>query len=245
MTRNTTRRALPASCLAPVLAAVFALAALIPRGADAQGTAGAGAGPTDSRAEVERWFDSQPRAIVPVGNTRGAAVVIVKFNDYQCPACKQTYLGYHPIAEKYRAEAPGKVLFITKHYPLDPECNVNTPGANHLLACEAAAGVLLAGRQPAQGEALEQWVFANQATLNPQSLRDAIRTIGGVTDFEDSYQRTLEQVKVDIALGKLLGVNATPTFFINGVKVSGGLQPAFLDAIIAYELRKQQGGAQP
>jgi protein-disulfide isomerase len=62
-------------------------------------------------------------------------------------------------------------------------------------------------------------------------------------DFEASYARTLEQVKTDIALGKLLGVNATPTFFINGVKVSGAIQPQYLDAIIAHELRKQQ--AQP
>ena len=45
-------------------------------------------------------------------------------------------------------------------------------------------------------------------------------------------------MKADIALGNLLGVSATPTFFINGVKVQGGLQPQFFDAAIAYELKK-------
>jgi protein-disulfide isomerase len=38
----------------------------------------------------------------------------------------------------------------------------------------------------------------------------------------------------------MLGVSATPTFYINGVKVAGGLSPQYLDVIIAHELRKNQ-----
>jgi protein-disulfide isomerase len=193
----------------------------------------------DKRSEVERWFDSQPRTIIPVGDTGGAAVVIVKFNDYQCPPCKQTYVGYKPIIAKYQAQNPGKVLNITKHFPIDPECNPNTPGGTHVLACEAAAGVIMA-KQRSKGEPLEDWIFANQATLTGDGIKQAVRTIGEVPDFEARYGKVMEEVKADIALGKLLGVNATPTFFINGVKVSGGLQPQFLDAIIAHELKKNQ-----
>ena len=48
----------------------------------------------------------------------------------------------------------------------------------------------------------------------------------------------LEQVKADAALGGLLGVRSTPTFFVNGVRVVGGLAPQYLEAVIAYELRK-------
>jgi protein-disulfide isomerase len=191
----------------------------------------------DQRTEVARWFDSQPRTIVPVGETRGAAVVIVKFNDYQCPPCRQTYINYKPILEKYNAQAPGRVLFITKHFPIDPECNVHTPGGSHLLACEAAAGVLLSKEN---GSKLEDWIFANQATLRPDALRQAIRDVGGVSNYETEYSRALEQIKADVALGQLLGVNSTPTFFINGVRVSGGLQPQYLDVIIGHELSKAQ-----
>jgi uncharacterized membrane protein/protein-disulfide isomerase len=190
----------------------------------------------DQRGEVERWFDSQPRTTVPVGETGGASVVIVKFNDYQCPPCRQTYVGYKPILEKYEAQAPGKILLVTKHFPIDPECNANTPGGTHLLACEAAAAVLQA--EPGKVTALEDWIFANQPTLNADALKQAARTVGGVTDFEGKYAQVMTQVKADIALGQLLGVNATPTFFINGVKISGGLQPQYLDAILAHELKK-------
>lgn len=203
------------------------------------GSAAASAGVAQSQAtEVEQWFDSQPRNIIPVGDTGGAQVVIVKFNDYQCPACKQTFLGYRPILEKYQTQAPGKVLMVTKHFPLDPECNVNTPQANHYLSCEAAAAMVLADKSVKPK--LEDWIFANAAMLNGDQMKQAAKTVGNITDYELNYSKALEQIKADIALGKLLGVNATPTFFINGVKVSGGLQPQFLDVIIAHELAKGQ-----
>ena len=38
-------------------------------------------------------------------------------------------------------------------------------------------------------------------------------------------------------LGQKVGVNGTPTFFINGIKL-GGFRPAAFDAVIAYELKK-------
>jgi uncharacterized membrane protein/protein-disulfide isomerase len=198
----------------------------------------------DERGEVERWFDSQPRTIVPVGDTKGAAVVIVKFNDYQCPPCKQTYLNYKPILMKYEAQAPGKVLFITKHFPIDPECNVNTPQGTHVLACEAAGAVILAQARNTH-EQLEDWIFANQQSLTGEALKTAVKNLAGVPDYETKYSQTLAQIKSDIALGKLLGVSATPTFFINGVRVSGGLQPQYLDAIIAHELKKSQTNQTP
>ncbi len=51
-------------------------------------------------------------------------------------------------------------------------------------------------------------------------------------------RRLLEAVKADIAYGRQLGVNATPTFFINGVRISGGLPPVYFDQAIAYELAR-------
>ena len=47
----------------------------------------------------------------------------------------------------------------------------------------------------------------------------------------------LPAVRADAELGKKLGVEGTPTFFINGIKVPS-LRPAYLDAAIAYALRK-------
>src|SRR6476469_9313547 len=55
----------------------------------------------DQRSEFERWWDAQERVEVPFAN-EGAKVLIVKFNDYQCPPCRQTYFAYEPILAKYK-----------------------------------------------------------------------------------------------------------------------------------------------
>ena len=74
-------------------------------------------------AEFEKWLAAQPRETVLVPNTEGAAVVIVKFNDYQCPPCRQTYMEYKPILAKWAKQAPGKVKFVTRDFALERECN--------------------------------------------------------------------------------------------------------------------------
>jgi protein-disulfide isomerase len=63
-----------------------------------------------------------------------------------------------------------------------------------------------------------------------------------VKDFEAQYPRALEAVKTDIGLGRLLGVRQTPTYYINGVKVEGGLPPQLLEAAIRRELSKAGAG---
>ncbi len=50
-------------------------------------------------------------------------MLIVKFNDYQCPACGQSYLMYKPILAKYAASNPGAVKVVMKDYPLNADCN--------------------------------------------------------------------------------------------------------------------------
>jgi uncharacterized membrane protein/protein-disulfide isomerase len=188
------------------------------------------------QSEFERWWTSLPVVTVPVP-ADGAAVLIVKFTDYQCPSCGQSFLTDRPIIAKYEGQFPGAVKFVSKDYPLQPQCNANVPRPIHLAACDAAVAVRLA-RQKGKGDALEEYFYTHQAMLTPMSVREYAQTTGGVTDFDAAYARTIESVKTDIGLGKLLGVKVTPTFFINGKKVDGGLAPQYMDQAIAYELKK-------
>jgi len=190
----------------------------------------------DQRSEFERWYTSQPRLTVPVPSD-GAAVVIVKFTDIQCPTCGTTYFSDKPVISKYQAQYPGAVKYVAKDYPLQPECNPNVPRAIHLAACDAAVAVRLA-RQAGKGAQLEEWLYGNQASLSPASVRQAAQTVGGVPNFEAQYAKALEGVRADVALGQTLNVQKTPTFFINGVKVEGGLAPQYMDMAIAYELKR-------
>lgn len=188
----------------------------------------------DQRSDFEKWYAVQPRKDVPV-LADGASVVIVKFNDYQCPPCKQTFLDYKGIVADLQKKHAGKIKYVTKDYPLDPECNPG--GGQHVAACEAAVAVRLARRNN-RAQALEDWLFANQSALTPEIVKTAAREVGGVTDFDAKYKTELEGVRSDVALGKLLGVESTPTFFINGVLLKGAYMPQFFQAALEYELKR-------
>lgn len=189
----------------------------------------------EEQANFEQWYQSLPRVPLTIP-TDGAKVLVVKFNDYQCPPCRATYEQYKPIIAKYMAQHPGKVKYVSFDYPLEAECNANVPGSMHPAACEAAVAVRLA-RAKGRGQAMEEWIFANQPNLTPDLVRQGARSVGQVTDFDAQYAKVLEQVRADIALGHTLKVTGTPTFFINGTKVPV-IKPEFFDAAIAYELKK-------
>ena len=229
------------------LAGAASLIAFFPRedgGARPTTTAAASSAPlppvqTEARQQFEQWLAAQPR--VPLTEpTDGAKVLIIKFNDYQCPPCRQTYNEYKPIVEKYQAQNPGQVKFVTKDFPLEAECNT---GGVHAAGCEAAAAVRMA-RVKGKADALEAWLFDNQPAMTPELVRKGAREVGGISDFDAQYPRVLDQVRADVALGRQLGVSSTPTFFVNGVKIVGGLRPQFFDAAIAYELQRPGPGAE-
>lgn len=189
----------------------------------------------DQRSEFERWYSSQPRVplIIP---SDGAKVLVVKFNDFQCPACGQSYLQYKPIFAKYAAEKPGQVRLVLKDYPLNPSCNDNIVQMIHPAACDAAVAVRL--MPAAKVEAMEEWLYTHQPTMTAPAVRQAAKDIGAVTDFDGKVNATLAQIKNDVALARQLQIRSTPTFFINGVKLDNGHVPSLpeLDVAIAKAL---------
>ena len=163
----------------------------------------------EERAKLAEWWNLQPKVEMPI-SADGAKVVVVKFNDYQCPACRMTYEAYKPVFAKHAAS--GQVKYIVKHYALEPECNPGVPTGNHFASCEAAAAVEMA-RAKGTSAKLEDWIFAHigPPMLTPDQVKEAARTVGGITDFDAQFPRYVEQLKIDGGLGKLLNVNSTPT----------------------------------
>ena len=186
-------------------------------------------------AELVKWWDLQPKLEIPVG-ADGAKVHVLIFSDYQCPHCRAAHEAYRPIVARY---AGNKAVHIElKDFPLEGECNNNAPQGGHLAACEAAAAVALA-RATGKASAMQDWLFENQATLTPSVVRQAASAIGGVPDFNGEYARALTEVRADANLGGLLGVNSTPTLFIDGRKLPPGLVPAnYVEALIELELQR-------
>jgi len=240
-------RAALASPIAATLAAVWVVAsvslvAFFPReGAPADVASEPAAAPTetlgaDEIAQFTAWMDAQPRVDLGVP-ANGARVVVVKFNDYQCPACRQAYLAYRSIQQKYESGSPGQVAFVSLDYPLEAECN---QGGIHASACEAAVAVRLA-RAKNRAPEMEEWLFANQDTLTRDRVKEGLTEIAQVTDFDARYTETLGAVRADAQLGQKLQITGTPTFFINGIRIGSTLRPAYFDAAIAHELKKASG----
>jgi uncharacterized membrane protein/protein-disulfide isomerase len=236
-------RVMVTSPLALVLAVLWlggaaSTLAFFPRETTSVATAAAGTPVTeptqDQRSELERFMASAPRVPLIVPN-EGAKVLIVKFADYQCPACGQAYLAYKPILAKYAASHPGQVKMVMKDYPLNPNCNPAVRTMLHGAACDAAVAMRLATAK-GRGAELEDWLYTHQQGMTPETVRQAAKDIGQVTDFDAKFPQTIELVKGDIAMGEQLKVNQTPTFFINGIKIDGAWAPQFFDQAIAYEL---------
>ena len=229
-----------ASPVALVLMLVFVVAAstavaFFPRAASGQ-AGGVAQTPADRQSEFLRFWESQPRVQVPV-SADGAAILIVRFSDFQCPSCAQTYKDYKSILAGYNAQYPGAIKVVPKDFPLETECNSNLTRDVHLAACEAAVAARLA-RLKGRGEAMEDWLYANHQTLTPASVRQAAADVGSVADFNAQYASTLNQVKADVALASILGIRVTPTFFINGIKLEGGLPSQYFELALQQELKK-------
>jgi uncharacterized membrane protein/protein-disulfide isomerase len=190
----------------------------------------------EQRAEWEAWLDAQPRKpeALPTGATK---VLVLKFNDYQCPSCRMAWILYKDIIAKYEKSSPGVFVFENRDYPLETECGAGNAG--HVAACEAAAAVRMA-RGKNKDKDLETALFEQQS---PSMTRDEVKaTLEKVaqissTEFDAQYPKMLESIRSDVQLGQKLGVTGTPTFFLNGIQLPS-LRPAYFDAAMEWALKR-------
>lgn len=167
-----------------------------------------------------------------VKGTKDAKVTIVEFSEYQCPFCKryvdETYV-------KIMAEYGDRIRYIFRDYPLP----------FHQHGQNTAQSARCAGEQGKYWEYHDK-LFENQAVWS--SLKDAKETLLGYAgelglnnnQFNDCLTsgKYAQAIKDDFALGQKIGVNGTPTFFINGTKLVGAQPFEKFKVIIEEELNK-------
>ena len=82
---------------------------------------------------------------------------------------------------------------------------------------------------------MEAWLFDHQSfEMTRDDVKKGLREVAQITNFDEQYPRVLPAIRADVQLAKKLGVTGTPTFFINGVKLTTNPRPAYLDATIQY-----------
>jgi uncharacterized membrane protein/protein-disulfide isomerase len=188
------------------------------------------------RAELEQWWNVQPVVSnFPIANN-GAKVLIVEFADFQCGACRTQYLATEPILAKYKGRSD--VRFEFRHWPISSACNSTVPSAVHPASCDAAAAYEMA-KAKGTSDVLKDWFFINQEKLSPATVRRAAVDVGKVADFDAQFQKAIQQVRTDASLGSAVGVNSTPSFFINGRRIpGGGVAAQYFEALIELELKR-------
>lgn len=187
----------------------------------------------EQQAEWGSWLDKQtPVAeLLPKGDTKA---LLLKFNDYQCPSCRQTWVLYREVIANLEKEFPGAFVYETRDLPLEPECGLQL---NHAMACEAAAAVRMA-RAKGKHREMETWLFTNQSfDMTRDQVKTALNQIAQVDDFDAQYPKMLEPIRADVQQAIRLGVTGTPTFYLNGIKVTS-LRPSFLDAAVRHFVKK-------
>jgi protein-disulfide isomerase len=169
----------------------------------------------------------------------GAKIIIVKFNDFVCGACAQAEMVYKPVLQKFQAAHPGAVKYVMKDWPWNKGCNFNISSTipGHEAACDAAV-VARVARDRGKYDQMVDWLFAHQEVSATVMRQEAAKILGPL-DFDKEYAAKIGDVRRDIADGGVLGIQSTPTFFINGVKLPPGIMPVqYFEMALNLELNR-------
>ncbi len=153
-----------------------------------------------------------------------APVTLVLFSDFQCPYCSRL----EPTLKQVESAYGDKVRIVWKHQPLPFHPNA-MPAA---LAAEAA-------REQGKFWPMHDKLFENQQALSDATYERAAKEIGlDVGRWKSAYESKKYQARVeeDRRLATSLGVNGTPTMFVNGEQVVGAVPFETLKAKIDQRL---------
>ncbi len=152
------------------------------------------------------------------GNTN-AKVTLIEYGDYQCPACHDM----HAVVKTLTEDNKDSLQFAFRNFPLSDK----HPNARAAAASAETAGIFGKFWEMHNGlyARYNDWVnitgedrtraftsIAKDAGLNPDEF---------IKVLEDRSDDINKKINFDKALGLKIGVDATPTFYLNGRKLGG------------------------
>ena len=172
----------------------------------------------------------------------GAPVVIVMFSDFQCSYCKEEA---KIIRQNVASTFPTQVRVYFKDFPLEPI---------HPWAKPAAiAGRCVFRQKPAAFWDFHDWMFEHQGEINLENLKEKVTEWAKTKAIEPiqfaaciDNKTTEAEITKSQAEGRMLGINSTPTLFVNGRRLVGNLPWPQLKQIIDHEIeyQKTHGGGE-
>lgn len=150
-----------------------------------------------------------------------ASATLVEYLDFECEACG----AFYPIVKELEAAYPDDLRVVSRYFPL--------PG--HKNSMTAALAVEAASRQGKYREMFDmafqrQKDWGEKPAPTPEVFEGYAQELGlDVAKFKEDVasQSVKDRVQRDFDAGNKLGNTGTPTFFLNGKKISN---PNGLDA---------------
>ena len=137
-------------------------------------------------------------------------VTIVEFSDFECPICAESFPKIRGLSLKYKND----IKIVYRNFPINE------------FSIELATGARCAGVQN-KFWLMHDKLFQNQGRINTrEELITLAKSIGLNTNQFQSCLNSEQQktyIQKDFTDGTTLGVNGTPTWFINGNKIAGNL----------------------
>lgn len=190
-----------------------------------------------ARNPYQRELDTLRLDTAPAfGAPPGAPITLVEFSDFECAYCRTQA---QSLRRHVAAEFPGTVRVFFKNYAVDPQ---------HTWARAAAiAGRAVYRLRPDAFWAFHDWVFDRQSELNAANFRNRFLSWARSNRLDAAQlaqlldSRALEsEVDADAAEGRKLGIDSTPTLFVNGRRLVGQRDWPSLSVILNAELAFQK-----
>lgn len=176
--------------------------------------------PTNQQAanqqqQQQQITSNQPGAQPPhFKGAQNAPIVVEEFFDYQCPTCAAV----HPMLNEINAAYGSRVKIISRNFPLTQI---------HQNAYDAAVAAEAAGLQGKYWD-MQNLIFQNQQRwATAPNARALFESYAGILSLDvEKFKEDIsgmaakQRVDADIQRGRSMGLNSTPTIFINGKPVS-------------------------
>lgn len=195
-----------------------------------QSTTGSAGGRIDWETPFDKVDDWA--SLANHGHRMGASlpeVTLLVFSDFECPACRTFEAG---ALRGVRSLYPEKLAVVFRHFPLD----------FHRLAYPAAHASECAGAQGAFGR-FQALLFRKQDSLGliPFEVLGAESGVPDLKAFSACFRAPGRDslVDADIEAAIALGLNATPTVFIDGERLPGVPDSARLAALVRARLDRR------
>jgi protein-disulfide isomerase len=195
--------------------------------------------------KAQQEYDTAAPVKLDLGNApargpAGAPVTVVEYSDFMCPFCRNLGMAL----SRFIPQAGGRVVVYFKNFPLDKACNDRLPGSTHPGSCNLALGARCAHNQ-GKFDAYHDHVFSSTELRNPQAA-DVVRLAGEAGLNAAALQGCLDDPKTKsdlaahVAEGNRLGVNSTPTVYVNDKKL-----PRINDFVAVVDKEARKKGFKP